>query len=132
MSAEQLDALCEQAQKDYLETERVFKSLAPSASPGYGATITPATPDTATVGELRAKYEAEAREYKEHQDTVSRSRKPFAWYLNFLSGGTVVQFWERKADLEVELDWGHNHGVTIEHSPTVLGDYPFPGDEDEL
>jgi hypothetical protein len=135
MTAEELDTLCEKAQQEYLETERVFKSLAPVSPPGYGVTIHPNTPDTMTVGELRAKYAADAKAYKEHQEAVSKSRKPFAWYLgykyNALSTG-VLQFWQHKPDLEVKVDWGHNHGVTIEHSPTVLGDYPFPADEGEL
>jgi hypothetical protein len=126
MSEEELDALCEQAQESYLNTEHEFKKLTPAPSPGYGATITSATPDTKTVGELKAEHEAATKAYKEYQAMVEKSRKPFGWHLNQVSGGTVLQFWGSEPDLEVKLSWGHNHGVTIDHSPTNLGDYPFP------
>jgi hypothetical protein len=133
MSAEELDALCEAAQKSYLDTEAEFKKADPPYPPGYGAAISAATPDTMTVGELRKEYEAAAEAYKVHQELRDKHRKPFAWHLKEVSGGTVLQFWKNQPDLKVELDWGHNHGVTIEYSPTNIGDYPFPeNDEDEL
>jgi hypothetical protein len=133
MTAGELDALCGQARDAYLEAERVFKSLAPVPPPGYGAAIHASTPDATTVGELRAEYDAHAKEYKEHQEAVSKSRNAFGWYLARLSRGAVLQFWQREPGLEAKVDWGHNHGVTIEHSPTVMGDYPFPpGDDGEL
>lgn len=131
MAAEELDSLCEQAREAYLAAEREFKAATPVAPPGYGASIAPNTPDTATVGELKAEYEAKAKAYKEHQALVERSRKPFAWHLSQASGGAVVQFWENKPEVEVELSWGHSHGVAIDHSPTSLADYPFPEDEDD-
>jgi hypothetical protein len=131
MLAEELDSFCDQAQKSYLDTEKEFRDAAPAPPPGYGATIKPNTPDTKTVGELRTEYETQTKDYKEYQALLEKSRKPFAWHLNMVSGGTIIQFWELVADLEVEVDWGHNHGVTIEHSPTSLGDFPFPKDEDD-
>ena len=131
MSEEELDNLCEQAQKSYLDAEAEFKKTDPPYPPGYGATISPTTPDTMTVGELRAEHEKVAKAYKEHQALKDRSRKPFAWHLNQVSGGVILQFWENEPDLKVELSWGHNHGVTIDHSPTKLGDYPFPQEDDD-
>lgn len=132
MTAEELDALCEEAQKAYLDTEREMKSAAPVAPPGYSGFVTNATPDDMTVGELRAQHEKQTQAYKEYQALVEKSRKPFGWHLHQVSGGEVLQFWGEKPELEVELSWGHNHGTTIDHSPTEIGDYPFPQDEDEL
>jgi hypothetical protein len=124
---------CEQAQKAYLDTEAFSKTKAPVAPPGYGVTITTATADSKTVGELRAEHEVQAKAYKDYQATIDASRKPFAWHLNRVSNGAVLQFWEHRPEgfFEVKVDWGHNHGVTIEHSPTVLGDYPFPEDDED-
>jgi hypothetical protein len=130
MDEEELDALVDAAQESYLNTEHEFKKLAPVSPPGYGATISPSTPDTKTVGELKAEYETQAKAYKEYQELRDKSRKPFAWHLKEVSGGAVLQFWECEPDMEVRAEWGHSHGVTIEHSPTVIGDWPFP-QEDE-
>lgn len=131
MSEEELDALCEQAQESYLNTEHEFKKLTPAPSPGYGATITSATPDTKTVGELKAEHEAATKAYKEYQAMVEKARHQFAWHLKEVSGGAVLQFWEQKPELSVEANWGHNHGVTIEHSGTKIKDYPSSQVEDE-
>jgi hypothetical protein len=131
MAAQELDALCEQARKSYLDAEQEFKKLTPVFPPGYGAAILPSTPDTKTVGELRAEHEAATKAYKEHQAMADKSRRPFAWHLSEVSGGTVIQFREHEPDLEVELSWGHSHGVTIDHSPTAVGDFPFAEDGDD-
>jgi hypothetical protein len=131
MSEEELDALCEEAQKSYLDTEHEFKKQAPVSPPGYGAIIAPNTPDTITVGELRAEYEERAKAYKAYNEHVDTSRKSFAWHLKKVSGGTIIEFWAEKPDLETKLSWGHNHGVTIDHSPTNTGDYPFPQAEED-
>jgi hypothetical protein len=132
MSAEELDALCEQAQKAYLDAEHAFKTAEHAPPPSYGPLINNGTPDDKTVGQLRMEHAEQAKAHKEYQELVSKSRKPFAWHLNQASGGTVVQFWENPPDLKVELSWGHNHGVTLEHSPTLMADYPFPESEDDL
>lgn len=131
MTEEELDVLCEEAQRSYLDAEHEFKKLSPTPPPGYGVTITTATPDSKTVGELRAEHEIQTKAYKEYQATQENSRKPFAWHLKKVSGGTIIEFWAETPDLETKLSWGHNHGVTIEHSPTNLGDYPFPQDEED-
>jgi len=131
MSAGELDALCEKARESYLDAEREFKKLTPVSPPGYGAAITPNTPDAKTVGELKAEYATQAKAYEEYQEVVYKSRNPFAWHLNLVSGGTVLRFDENTPSLEVELSWGHNHGVTVDYSPTQTGDYPFPEDEDD-
>jgi hypothetical protein len=43
----------------------------------------------------------------------------------------IKQFHNERPALQVELSWGHNHGVTIEHSPTKIADYPFPEESEE-
>ncbi len=120
------------AQKSYLETENEFKKLAPVPPPGYGVTITPSTPDSATVAELKAEHAVKEKAYKEYQAMVDKSRKPFAWHLKQVSGGAVLQFWENEIRLTAEANWGHQHGTTIEYGSTKLQDYPFPKDEDDL
>jgi hypothetical protein len=125
-----LQQYVDMAVTSYLETEREFKKSAPVQPPGYGATIMPSTPDNKTVAELKAEYEAAASTYKLYQALVEKSRKPFAWHLKEVSGGVIRQFWEKEPDFKAEADWGHNHGVTIEHSDTKLQDYP-PVNEDE-
>ena len=133
MSVEELDALCEKAQESYLSTEREFKALAPVSPPGYGPTIHESVSNDKTVGDLRNEYAVALAAFKVYQSTIERSRKAFAHHLNSVSGGTIIQFWESEPELKVELDWGHNHGVTIEHSPTRIADYPFPEDgEDDV
>ena len=131
MTTEELDVLCDRAQKSYLNTEAEFKKLAPISPPGYGASIMPNTPDTKTVGELKAEHEAQTKAYKEYQAMVEKARRGFAWHLKQESDNTILQFWEKDADLQVELSWGHNHGVTIDHSPTRTADYPFPKNTDD-
>ena len=131
MTEGEFEALTEQARSLYLEHEQSLKAEAPVQPPGYGATIMPNTPDDKTVGELKAEYEAEAAAYKEYQKKVEAGRRPFAYWLESLGNGKVKQFHNERPALNVELSWGHNHGVTIDHSPTRIGDYPFPQDEDD-
>jgi len=114
----------------YLDTEREFKKLAPVSPPGYGATIQSNTADDKTVGELRAEHEAQTTAYKAYQAMVEKARRQFAWHLKQASDGAVLQFWDNKPEFSVEANWGHNHGVTIEHSETRVLDYPFPEDDD--
>lgn len=127
--ADTLQQFVDAAVKSYLDTENEFKKLTPVSPPGYGAIVTPDTPDTLTVGELKAAHEAQTTTYKQYQAMVEKSRHPFAWHLKEVSGGAVRQFWEQTPELSVEADWGHNHGVTIEHSETKVQDYPFPLDD---
>jgi hypothetical protein len=131
-TAETLQTYVDLAVKSYLDTEAEFKKLwVPHRTPGYGVTVTAATPDTKTVKELRDEYEAEAKAYNEYQEMVKKSRHQFAWHLNEVSGGAVLQFWENKPELSVEANWGHNHGVTIEHGETKLRDYPSKTQDDD-
>jgi hypothetical protein len=131
MTAEELETLCGHARTSYLDAERAAKAATPVAPPGYGAQIMPGIPDDKTVGELRREYDALAKAYKEYQETCDRARKPFGHWLQLHSNGTVKLFWNNEPALQVEIDWGHNHGVTIDHSPTKLQDYPFPQEHDE-
>jgi len=129
-TAETLQQFVDAAVKSYLNTEAEFKKLAPVSPPGYGASITTATPDTMTVGELKAEHEAKTKAHKEYTDMVQKARHQFAWHLKEVSGGAVRQFWEKEPDMIAEANWGHNHGTTIEHSETNFKDYP-PVNPDE-
>ena len=129
-TADTLQQYVDVAVESYLSAEAEFKKLAPVSPPGYSATITTATPDTMTVGELRAAHESQTKAYKEYTDGVTKSRHQFAWHLKEATGGAVRQFWEKAPELDVTAEWGHNHGVTIEHSETNFKDYP-PVNPDE-
>jgi len=130
-TADTLQQYVDAAVKSYLDVEHEFKKLAPVSPPGYGAIVTLATPDNLTVAELKAEYEVKAKAYKEYQDMMVKSRHQFAWHLKEVSGHAVLQFWENKPELVAEANWGHNHGVTIEHSETKLKDYPSSQDDEE-
>jgi hypothetical protein len=130
-TAETLQLYVDSAVKSYLNTEQEFKKSSPVPPPGYGAAVMPNTPDDKTVGELKAEYDAAATTYKLYQTLVEKARRPFAWHLKQASDGAVLQFWENEPELKTEADWGHNHGVTIEHSETVLKDYPPTNDEED-
>jgi hypothetical protein len=130
MTPEEFGDLCEKARDSYMEAERKFKAATTITPPGYGPQIMPGMPDTMTLGELRADYEKRAEEWKEHQELISKSRQPFGKHLTAVSDGRIKLFWEVQPVLDYELSWGHNHGVTIEHDGTELGDYPPKEDED--
>jgi hypothetical protein len=132
MTDEEFEALVMQAQKDYLDMEQEMKTSAPVNPPGYGPQIMPNTPGDMTVAELRTHYEAAAEAYKEYQLTVQLARRPFAYWLEQRGNGKIKQFHNERPALNVELSWGHNHGVTIDHSPTKIEDYPFSEDEDDV
>jgi len=127
---ETLQKFVDEAVKSYLNTEAEFKKMASVPAPGYGASITTATPDTMTVGELRHEHQTALSAYAVYTDMLKASRHQFAWHLKEVSGGAVCQFWEKEPDMIAEANWGHNHGVTIEHSETNFKDYP-PVNPDE-
>lgn len=124
--------LCDKAQKFYLDCEHEFKKLVPVPAPGYVASIQTNTPDDKTVYELRAEHAAHLATYTAYQDKVKLQRRPYAYWLESVGNGKIKLFHAEKPDLQIELSWGHNHGTTIEHSPTKMSDYPFPVEEDDV
>jgi hypothetical protein len=130
MAEEEFETLCGTARKAYMDAERAMKAATPLAAPGYGATILPNTPDEKTVRQLRAEYETRAKAYKEYQKTVADNRKPFTKHLVEASGDSIKLFWDHPPAVSTKLDWGHNHGTTIEHGETEMQDYP-PQKEEE-
>jgi hypothetical protein len=135
MTEHDFGVLCETARATYLDREEEAKIFAPPP-PGYGPTISPATPDNTTVAELRAEYEAKAKAHKDYTDKQSAARKSFAELLIELSEGKIAYFWNGPVSLTHELSWGHNHGVRVEYGETKVKDFPPKGDdldlEDEL
>lgn len=132
LTKEELSALCDKAQQSYLDTEQDFKRTAPINPPGYGPTIHSGMPDNMTVGELRRSYEAAEFAYKAYQKQVELARKSFTYWLELHGNGKIKQFHSPQPDtvLNVELSWGHNHGVTVEYGSTAIKDYPFPQEEE--
>ena len=132
MTVVELEKLCDEARSSYLDTEAAYKKLTPITPPGYGVNVLTGTPDTMTVGELRAEHAAKEKAYKEWQARQSEARKPFAYWLELHGSGRIKQFHEERPAIVVELLWGHNHGVTIDYSSTRIADYPFPEEEDDV
>jgi hypothetical protein len=132
MTADELQQHVEAARKSYMDAEEEMKLWQPQVPPGYGATIMPNTPDNKTVGELKAEYEERAKKYKEYQAAAEKARKGFSYHLTAVSGGAILPFWGQAPELNVECDWGHQHGVTVDYSETKIGDYPPTDDEEDV
>jgi hypothetical protein len=126
-----LSALCEKARKSYFDAEDALKKLAPVSPPGYGGTIK-GYADGTTVAEIKADYVKKKAAYKDYQELVQKSRKPFSWHLREVSGGLVTLFSDTEPTLECSFDWGHRHGTTVDYGETKMGDYPPATENDEL
>jgi hypothetical protein len=116
------------ARDSYLLAEHEFKSSTPPMAPAWSGVDVSKYPDTMSVAEIKLDISKREEAYKAHRDKSDLARKPFAWHLKKVTGGAVLEFWENKPTVTGRCDWGHNHGITLEHSPTELGDFPF---EDE-
>jgi len=87
-------------------------------------------PDGMTIAEVKAAHAEKEKAYKDYETKRENARKHFAELLVEASAGTIKKFWNEPPAIKHQLDWGHNHGVTIEMSDTKIPDFP-PEDEDE-
>jgi hypothetical protein len=131
MSEHEFGLLCEAARDMYLENEKRFKTNAPAFYPGQGPVILPTHEDKKTVGELRAEYNAIQKAWEDFEETKRNNRKPFSTLLVEVSNGAIKQFWQEPAAVTHKVNWGHNHGTTIDYGPTKIGDFPGQDDDDD-
>jgi hypothetical protein len=130
-SPERLQEVVDQARQSYLNAEHEFKSSTPPMAPAWSGVDVSKYPDTMSVAEIKEDIRKREDAYKAHRDKSDLARKPFAWHLKQASGEAVLEFHENKPTIQAECDWGHNHGTTIEHSPTELSDFPFEDETEE-
>lgn len=135
MTEDTLGALCETARKTYLDNEAEFKKAAPAYYP-FTSNITlsqqelASYPDTMTIAEIKAEADAKRKAYEDYELKKKNARKSFGDLLVDIGQGSIKKFWNENPAVKYELDWGHNHGVTIDMSPTKVTDFPV-GDEDD-
>ena len=128
MTEDEFGVLCEAARSAYLDNEQEWKKAAPVYPPGYGASVEQ-YPDGMTIAEVKAAHAEKEKAYKDYETKRANARKHFAELLVEASAGTIKKFWNEPPAIKHQLDWGHNHGVTIEMSDTKISDFP-PEDED--
>lgn len=129
MTEDELGVLCESARTVYLDNEKAWKDASPTHPPGYGASVEH-YPDTMTVAEIKAAHADKEKAYKDYETKRADARKSFAKLLTEVSNGTIKMFWNEPPAVKYELDWGHNHGTTIEYGDTKVPDFP-PEEDDE-
>jgi hypothetical protein len=130
MTEDEFGVLCESARTTYLDNEREWKKAEPVYPAGYSPALDPVKDKGKTVEQVYDEWNVKVKAYDEYKDKQKNARKHFAELLVEASGGTIKKFWNEPPAVKFELDWGHNHGVTIEMSDTKIPDFP-PEDEDE-
>jgi hypothetical protein len=120
------------ARDSYLLAEHEFKKATPPMAPAWSGVDVSKYPDTMSVAEIKADIRKREEAYKAHRDKADLARKPFAWHLKQVTGGAALEFWENKPTVTAKCDWGHNHSITLEHSPTQIGDFPFEMEDDDI
>lgn len=128
---ERLQEEVDRAREMYIATEQAFKKNTPPPAPSWGTVDVSKYPDTMSVAEIKADVAKREEAYRAYRDECDLARKPFAWHLKKVSGEQILEFHEFKPTQVAECDWGHNHGTTIEHSPTELADFPFDEKDEE-
>ena len=132
MPEEAFGIMCEMARKQYLDNEAEFKKAAPAYAPGYAPTLDPIKDKGKTVDQVYDEWNAKQLAYKDYEEKRKNARKGFAELLVEVGCGAVQLFWKEPPAVSYELDWGHNHGVEIDMSPTKIPDFPPEDDEDYL
>lgn len=113
--AHRIEAEVEAAQADYERAVREARELpegppAPTYSPDYDA-----HPDK-TVAEVKAAHEEAKRAYREHRD---RARPLERRFEEFLRERGFTSIWDDGPHVtDVDLDWGHQHGIALRYGET--------------
>jgi hypothetical protein len=134
MTTEEFEALCERAQRAYLDAADAAKKLVGTPAPGYGPRYDQ-YPDK-TVTEVKAIHAAETEEWNKRNVAVKAEQRTFAQLLKDVSDGVVLNFWDIEFPIDVQVNWGHRHGQDIDYSETKITN-PAPHDlgaseDDEL
>jgi len=125
MSEHEFGLLCSAARDKYLDIEQEWKKATPPYVPA-----TDKYPDTWTLADVRADQKKHETDYAEYQQKQRAARKSFVELLVEVSNSAIIQFWKEEPTLKHEVDWGHQHGVTIDMGETKFGDFP-PTEEEE-
>lgn len=128
---ERLQEVVDQARQSYIDIEHEFKKNTPPPSPSWGSVNVSNYPDTMSVAEIKLDVKKRDDAYKDYRDQCDIARKPFAWHLKKASGDVILEFHENKPTILADCDWGHNHGIELEHSPTFIGDFPFEVEDED-
>lgn len=136
MTQEELEALCDKAQKEYFRAADATKKLSglpPGYSPQYDK-----YPDK-TVAEVKAIHTAEVEEWTKRNAAVKAEQRSFAQLLTVVSDGVVWGFWDIEFPISLDLHWGHRHGEDIDYGETkitspvpasIFSSNPFEEDND--
>lgn len=108
-----LNAYIDMAQQKYFEHEKNFSGMAKPADPGYGPSYSAPENAGKTIGEVKDSYEIKRAEYDKWTACRDAARKDFSVLLADVSEGKIIALWKHQ-DLEIKVNWGHNHGITIE------------------
>ena len=123
----ELEKLCETACVLYLESEREGKK-ANGSDPGFCPAYEkyPAM----KVSEVKREHDERKRLWDEAEKKRKQARKSFAVLLSEISLGRVILFWKHTPDFEVEVNWGHNHGLDVDYGETNPNVNDVPGSLD--
>jgi hypothetical protein len=125
MSEHEFGLLCSAARDKYLENEHEWKKSTPPYVPAVDK-----YPDTWTLSDVRADQKKHETTYEAHMQKQREARKSFVELLTEVSNGAIKKFWTEEPAVKHEVDWGHQHGVTIDMGETKLGDWPSTEEED--
>jgi hypothetical protein len=75
-----------------------------------------------TVREVQELHAKEIEDKKRRKTILDDARKPFG---SFLEKEGFILIWRAEAELEGDIDWGHQHGTPLQYKE------PWPGDVDK-
>ena len=119
MTENELDALVHTAIQDSLDAENSVAGLVAPKQTGYWDFINKAD-GAKTISQVKAEWQAEQDEYKAWAAKRDAARKSFAQWLKECSGGKIELFYDVECPLEVDVNWGHNHGKRVDYGATEI------------
>lgn len=118
-----IDLAAVEARDAYLTALKVAQeeSAPPNEYRPYGRAPFEKYPQS-TVERVQQMWDAKKAEYEVWETEQRSTRKRFA---SFLTDAGFTSIYEH-SDYEVEVDWGHNHGLGIDPSETETDTLPKP------
>lgn len=117
MTEEQFQNLCDLARTRYLECEGNFRANGPQ----YPRLDYDKHPGK-TVAEIKAMHDVAVSQYESLKKHHEDSRRSFGDWLVELSQKTIEPFWKIDPPIDIDLHWGHNHGMSMEFDETNIQD----------